>query len=234
VGRQKQRQKQRQRQRQSDRRPQTVASRPATRARKPSRGTPWVSIAAGAAVAVLVIAFAASRALSGNSATSPTPTLAPLSAAVDGISCDVSEQLAYHIHQYVELYDHGHGVNIPAEIGIPVTKRGDEFSAPCLYWLHVHAGEPDIIHVESPTQTTYTFGKFLDIWKKTASHANPPSDAFVTKLEKTPTTDVRVYLNLKPWKIGYRNIPLKEHGVITVEIGRPFVRPTPFTRWGNL
>jgi hypothetical protein len=150
------------------------------------------------------------------------------------VNCDVSEQLAYHIHQYVELYDHGKRVNLPAEIGIPVATRGNEFSAPCIYWLHVHSGEPNIIHVESPTQTTYTFGQFLDVWKKTAMTANPPGDAFITNLEKTPAADVRVYVNQKPWRLGYRSIPLKEHGVITVEMGRPFVRPAPFTQWGGL
>jgi hypothetical protein len=160
--------------------------------------------------------------------------VAPLSAAVDGVSCDVSEQLAYHIHQYIELYDNGQRVHLPAEIGIPVTQRGNEFSAPCYYWLHVHSGEPDIIHLESPTQKTYTFGQFLDIWKKTASTANPPGDAFLVKLEKTPPADVHVYVNQKPWNLGYRTIPLKEHTVITVETGKPVVPPTPYTKWGNL
>jgi hypothetical protein len=180
-----------------------------------------------------VIAFGVSRALGGSS-TSPTPTLPPLSAAVDGIKCEASEQLAYHIHQYIELYDNGRRVNLPAEIGIPVTQRGNEFSAPCYYWLHVHASYPNIIHVESPTQKTYTFGQFLDVWKKTASTANPPTDAFVLKLEQTPAREIHVYVNGKPWRFDYRTIPLTEHEVITVEIGKPLVRPPPYTAWNGL
>ncbi len=34
----------------------------------------------------------------------------------------------------------------------------------CLYPLHVHDGEPNIIHIESPIQKTYTLGNFFDIW----------------------------------------------------------------------
>src|SRR6266566_5787241 len=64
---------------------------------------------------------------------------------VDGIQCDSSEQVAYHIHTHLTVYVNGALRPIPAGIGIvtPVsqqTANGSFYGASrCYYWLHVHA-----------------------------------------------------------------------------------------------
>jgi hypothetical protein len=92
--------------------------------------------------------------------------LAPASTAangetVDGIQCNSSEQLVYHVHSHVAVFVNGVLRPIPAGIGIvqPVpqeTPNGRFYSATqCYYWLHVHA-QDGVIHIESPTLQTYT------------------------------------------------------------------------------
>ena len=89
--------------------------------------------------------------------------------AIDGISCQTSEQTLFHIHAHLTIYVNGSARQIPAAIGIPGafaqnTPQGPFIgSGNCFYWLHTHA--PDgIIHIESPIQRTYTLGEFFDEW----------------------------------------------------------------------
>lgn len=196
-----------------------------------SRGWLW-PVTAGLVVVILAVAgigFAAAH----QSASSHTPTVATQTAApsVDGIQCGAMESLAYHIHQYLELYDHGKRVQVPSEIGIP----GGEPYSTCFYWIHVHASTPDIIHVESPIHKTFTLGNFFDVWKATRNDAVPSGDAYVRKLQSAAASgQVTAYLNGKKWTGNYRSIPLKEHETITVEIGKPLVKPVLNTNWNGL
>ena len=64
------------------------------------------------------------------------------------------EQLAYHIHQHLDIYDDGRPVSVPALIGIHPT--GSTFFAD----LHTHDAT-GIIHVESATQYDYTLGQLF-------------------------------------------------------------------------
>jgi hypothetical protein len=182
----------------------------------------WVALGVGTVILALgVIVYAATR-QSGSSQNLARP--------VDGIQCGVAEALVYHIHQHLALYDHGKQLPLPSSIGIP----GSEQNATCFYWLHVHALYPNIIHVESPSQKIYTLGNFFDIWQATQSSAIPPGDGYVRRLRAAARGEVRVYYNGQLWNGGYRSIPLTAHAVITVELGRPFVPPQPFTNWGGL
>jgi hypothetical protein len=188
-------------------------------------------------IAVLVVAGAIVLAVSGvtNSAT-PTPTpipTTPPAPVVDGIPCNTSEQVAYHIHQYLELFDNGKQLSVPADIGIPSLVPGNETSATCLYWLHVHHAYANVIHVESPSAKTYTLGNFFDIWKATKKYTDPPGDAFLQRLEAAPAGNVHVFVNGKPYTKGYRTVRLTQHEVIAVELGKQ-VQPKPFSKWGNL
>ncbi|HLJ68111.1 MAG TPA: hypothetical protein VKX16_12190 [Chloroflexota bacterium] len=249
MGRQQQRrQQQRRQERQRRTRPeQTRPGQPtgATRGRPPQRrsggGTRNLIIAAAAIVAVavvvgiLVLANRPSNSATPASGTSTpaasTPVAQSLAPTVDGIQCGQMEALAYHIHQYLELFDHGKPLNVPSEIGIP----GGESNATCYYWIHVHAATPNIIHVESPIQKTFTLGNFFDIWKSTKSTAQPPGDAFVLALQRAAKAgQVTAFVQGKRWHGSYRNIPLTEHEVIAVEIGTPVVPPRPYTNWSGL
>lgn len=248
MGRQKNRQRDRRRvQRQAG------ASAPPERAtseRSGSAGLGRNTVVIGGIIMVVAIAIfvvAALRPQGANSAAKGTPTPPPISTptattasnttaapAVDGVSCGVTEQLAYHIHQHIALYDHGKYMSIPALIGIPTYVSNGQLAARCFYFIHVHPGVPNIIHVESPTQKTYTLGAFLDIWAATASTTQPKGDTFVRHLRGAGPSQVTAYLNGKRWKGNYRSIPLREHGVITLEVGKPTVPPKPFNGWAAL
>lgn len=188
-------------------------------------------VAAGA-LAVMALAavliYTAVRHSQAAATPSASQSLAP---PIDGIKCEAMEGLAYHIHQHLELYQNGKRVAVPAEIGIP----GGEQSANCYYWIHVHAGYPNIIHVESPIHKTFTLGDFFDIWSATRKDAIPAGDGYVKALRAAAARgQVTVFDNLKQWRGSYRSVPLLERGVITVEIGRPVVPPKPFKTWNGL
>jgi hypothetical protein len=137
---------------------------------------------------------------------------------IDGIRCDASEQVAYHIHAHLTVYVNGVLRPIPAGIGIvaPVaeqTANGPFDSATrCYYWLHVHA-QDGVIHVESPNNSNYTLGQFFAIWKQplTADRIGPdtgPLTVFVNGVRRTgnPAT-----------------IVLTSHEDIQVDVGAPAV-----------
>src|SRR5215813_1522896 len=74
---------------------------------------------------------------------------------VNGIQCGSKEQLAYHIHAHLTVFDNGQARSIPGGIGIPGSQVEQTTEGPvaaggqCIYWLHTHA--PDgVIHIESP------------------------------------------------------------------------------------
>ena len=67
-----------------------------------------------------------------------------------------SEGQVLHIHQHLEIFVNGRSVVVPPNIGIAA---GGAFFSP----IHTHATD-GIIHVESPTQRTFTLGQFFDVW----------------------------------------------------------------------
>ncbi len=103
------------------------------------------------------------------------PSLAGLGKAatgktVDGISCNTSEQLLFHVHTHLTIFVAGKQRSIPAGIGIAPPRGAQKTpygpfvdSGSCFYWLHTHAKD-GIIHIESPVKRTYTLGEFFDIW----------------------------------------------------------------------
>ena len=122
------------------------------------------------------------------------PVLAPASTAaigqaVDGIQCDASEQVAYHIHTHLSIFVDGTLRPVPAGIGIvspvaqPTPNGPFDGASRCYYWLHVHA-QDGVIHIESPTEQLYTLGQFFDEWQQPLSStqvgpATGPLTAFV-------------------------------------------------------
>jgi hypothetical protein len=65
------------------------------------------------------------------------------------------EQLAYHIHQHLDIFLNGKPIAVPASIGI----------FPNVYLTQLHTHDPSgIIHVESATNRHYTLGQFFAEW----------------------------------------------------------------------
>lgn len=135
---------------------------------------------------------------------------------VDGIKCQGSEQLAYHIHQHLFILVDGQPQTVPAYVGIP----GAPVLPRCIYWLHTH-DTSGVIHVESPVQALYTLGQFFDIW------GQPLSSAYVAT---HPVIGGRlsVFVDGRQYSGDPRDIPLDAHTQIVLEIGQP-VTPPQFT-----
>lgn len=162
----------------------------------------------------------------------PVPRAAPLAGTsgkaegrtVDGVGCDTSEQLVYHIHAHLTVFVNGRARAVPAGIGIPGAQAAQTPTGPfvesgrCFYWLHAHAAD-GIIHIESPVQRTYTLGDFFDEWGQPLSRTRVgPARGHVTALY-----DGRVYSG------NPRGIPLSAHAQIQLEVGAPLVAPETIT-----
>jgi hypothetical protein len=155
----------------------------------------------------------------------PAPALAGTSAAtagqaIDGISCNSSEQTVFHIHTHLTIFVNGQQRQVPAGIGIPDAvaqqTQGGPFvtSGSCFYWLHTHAAD-GIIHIESPVQRTYTLGEFFDEWGQPLGPGQVgPAQGKVT-----------VIVNGQVFKGNPRDVPLGSHENLQVEVGTPLVAP---------
>lgn len=146
--------------------------------------------------------------------------LAATGAEVDGILCNASEQLLFHIHAHLTIFVNGSPRQVPAAIGIPraryqPTPQGNVIvSGKCFYWLHTHAAD-GIIHIESPVKRTYTLGDFFDEWgQPLGPHQLGPQSGHV----------VAIY-NGKAYVGNPRDIPLNAHAQIQLEIGTPLIAP---------
>jgi len=201
----------------------------------------WIWNGAGAAViaaAVIVLVLLLRSPNAGQATSSPptpgtTPTsgsllLAPVGSprgtAVDGIQCQSTEQVAYHIHAHVAVYVNGVARLIPEGVGItPPRQEVSTSEGPyvlggtCFYWLHTHTND-GIIHIESPTQQTYTLGQFFDIWGQplSATQAGPATGALI------------VYVNGQRYAGDPRAITLTAHELIQLDVGTDFP-PQPFS-----
>lgn len=153
------------------------------------------------------------------------PTLASTASAatgqtVDGIECQTSEQVLFHIHAHLAIFVNGVPRQVPYGLGIvqPQTQNTPEgpfvTSGTCFYWLHTHAAD-GIIHIESPVAATYTLGEFFDIWgEPLAGDRVGPSIGPVVAL-----------FNGRRYTGNIRNIPLEAHAEIQLDVGRPLVAP---------
>jgi hypothetical protein len=158
----------------------------------------------------------------------PIPAVPPLASTangatggkVDGISCQTSEQLVFHIHAHLTVFVNGSPRQVPAGIGIPGAQGQNSptgtfiTGGTCLYWLHTHAAD-GIIHVESPVQRTYTLGQVFNIWGQPLGPGRAgPASGKVTAL-----------YNGQVYRGDPRNIPLHAHAQIQLEVGKPLIAP---------
>ncbi|HEY5006310.1 MAG TPA: hypothetical protein VII61_24325 [Ktedonobacteraceae bacterium] len=205
---------------------QATAQRRATLVK---RGVAGIIVGVVLIVAINFFTGLANRNSSGATATQPSPTAASastptsvsdqssLAPAVDGVLCNLSEQLAYHIHAHLSIYISGKAVPVSESIGI---------TSSCIYWLHTH-DTSGIIHIESPTQKTYTLGNFLDLWQQQFSQLQYPA-------QLDQSTGWQVYVNGKLYADSFRSIPLNVHTLITLAYQSPGVKPDTAFNWGDL
>jgi hypothetical protein len=161
------------------------------------------------------------------------PTPGPATAA--GIPCDSLQHSQVHYHSAIQIVYEGTVHPIPANIGI----SGDPASPTCYYWLHVHAADPNTIHIESPANQTFTLGQFFAVWtawnKAQGLPAEPLDATHVSSFTLTPEQKLVVYIDLQdgkgaqPYTGNPNAIVLKSHEVITLEITPPTVTSPSFT-----
>jgi hypothetical protein len=143
---------------------------------------------------------------------------------VDGIQCQGTEQVLFHIHAHLTVFVNGAPRRIPYGIGIPGALVSRTPAGPyvatgsCFYWLHTHAAD-GIIHIESPVQRTYTLGNFFDVWGQPLG----PNEVGPVSGPVTALYDGQVFSG------NPRDIPLTKHAQIQLEVGRPLVAPARIT-----
>jgi hypothetical protein len=175
-------------------------------------------VIAGAVIVVNQLSSSSPSLLAGTDGQAQGPT-------VDGISCDTSEQVVYHIHAHLAVYTNGTSRIIPEGIGVvPPTQIVQTSGGPivvagkCFYWLHSHTAD-GIIHVESPSQRVYTLGNYFDIWNQPLSATQVgPAHGQVT-----------AYVDGEPFNSDLRSIPLNAHTLIQLDVGNASPGPQPFT-----
>jgi len=148
---------------------------------------------------------------------------------IDGIKCETSEQLLFHVHSHLAIFVNGQQRSIPMGIGIAPPRQTQAgatgtfvVAGTCFYWLHAHTSD-GIIHIESPIQRTYTLGNYFDIWHQPLSSTQVgPAHGPVT-----------AYRNGQLFTGDPRNITVGAHVVIQLDVGTkvPFKN---FTAWNGL
>ncbi|HSP09153.1 MAG TPA: hypothetical protein VLU92_06115 [Candidatus Dormibacteraeota bacterium] len=197
---------------------------------KPARGRdiPLLPIAVGGILLALTIGLIVY--VVANNRPTPGPT------TVAGIPCDSLEHTQVHYHAALQVMYQGNVVSLPDNAGIMTGSSG---SATCFYWLHVHASDKNVIHVESPASQTFTLGQFIAVWASWAKlngDAVPSLDStHVTTIALTSGQALATYIDLQDGKgpqlfTGDPNsIVLKSHEVITLEITPPASTPPAVT-----
>jgi hypothetical protein len=146
-------------------------------------------------------------------------------APVDGIQCQTSEQMLFHIHAHLAVFVDGRQRLVPEGIGIPPPRSEQQTSegrfvaaGACFYWLHSHTAD-GIIHIESPVQRTYTLGEYFDIWRR-------PLGRSEVGPARGPVT---AYLDGRRFAGDPRSIPLTNHALVQLDLGSPAVPPASFS-----
>lgn len=131
---------------------------------------------------------------------------------IDGIRCDRQEGAVEHIHASLQLYDRGHAVTVPADIGISQ-------SANCLYWIHTH-DTSGIIHIESPVKRRFTLGEVFDIWGPDLTWTKAGSMSAPHGRRLSIWVDGTAWHGSDP-----RAIVLHDRETIVIQNGPPFATP---------
>jgi hypothetical protein len=134
---------------------------------------------------------------------------------IDGIKCETSEKVAFHIHAHLAIFVNGKQKQVPFGIGIgPPLKGANSAAGPfvtqgsCFAWLHTHTAD-GIIHEEAPTKQSFSLGQFFAVYgQKLSSTQVGPAHGKVTAL-----------VNGKVWSGQPSAIPLADHALIQLDVG---------------
>src|SRR6266849_108573 len=205
-----------------------------TRAKAPQRGTksksgrrlppkvksgpdiPWLAVA----VLGILVALAIGLGIYAYANNRPTPT--PTAA---GVPCDRLEQTQVHYHAALQIVHEGVLTHLPANLGIVTNSTG---AASCYYWLHVHADNPDVIHIESPANDKFNLGQFFAVWTAWNKNSGLPSEKLYVYVDASDGKGPQLFTG-DPTKIE-----LAKHEVISLVISSETTAPTPPTfNWSS-
>jgi hypothetical protein len=184
----------------------------------------------GAVLIVIILAIIISQLVvhAGSQSTGGSTSLTTKPAtgqAVDGLLCLPEQGGGMHIHQYLQLYINGQRVNANPGIGLVD-------SANCLYPLHVHDKEANIIHNESSVQTTFTLGQFFDIWGVKLSSAQV-GQYKVDSSHKLVVEILDTNGKMTTYTGNPYDLPLQNFQTVYVLYNSPNVTPVPYDGWGS-
>ena len=128
----------------------------------------------------------------------------PSATVIQGVHCDPTEGIEFHVHAHLDVMVDGKSVTVPAGIGIIPNE--------CLYWLHTH-NTSGVIHIESPQQMTFTLGQFIQVWDNTPN-ISPNFEQLING-----DKNFKVFVNGFEYKDGYDKIPLTAHDEIVIVSG---------------
>ena len=118
-----------------------------------------------------------------------------------------------HLHQHLDLYVDGEKVTVPAQIGIDAA---DAFISD----LHTHDTN-GIMHVESPTQRSFSLGQFFAVW------GLPLSADCIGSLCDEGAKQLRVWINGDEVTADPTRVVLEEHQEIVIAYGTAAQVPDP-------
>lgn len=184
----------------------------------------------GAILIVIILAIVIGQmVVRGGAKTNSNPTTltvnAPTGQAVDGLTCQLEQGGAMHIHEYLDLYINGQRVNANPGIGLVD-------SANCLYPLHVHDKEANVIHVESSTVATFTLGQFFDVWGVKLSSAQV-GQYKVDSAHKLVVEVLDANGNMTPYTGNPYDLTLQEKQTIYILYNSPNVKPVVWDGWSS-
>jgi hypothetical protein len=143
----------------------------------------------------------------------------PAYPAIDGIPCQNSEQLNYHVHAHLTIYVNGQNFPLPTDLGIASDQS-------CFYWLHTHDSS-GVIHIEAPSARTFTLNTFFQEWS-----ARFPQMTYPTELDST--AGWVAYVDGKPYTGDFHSITLVAHKLITLAYNSPGIKPDTTYAWQGL
>lgn len=199
---------------------------------KSGAGVPLLPVVAGTILGLLTIALIAAIVILQRPQSSNTP-------AVAGIPCDSLEHTQVHYHAALQILYYGTTTNLRDNTGIQTDSAGN---VKCYYWLHVHATQKNIIHIESPASQTFTVGQFFEVanaWSSSNGYGAMKLDAtHVATFTLQPGDKIVAYVDLNDGK-GPKvidgdpsTIQLRQHEVITIEVvqaGASAITPPGFS-----
>jgi hypothetical protein len=182
-----------------------------------------VAVVAGVVVVVLVtvsvLAFLAFKRINDSLTTNRV-------VAVNAIPCDQLEHTKVHYHTEMQILNAGNRLAIPTGIGRNVD---------CYYWLHMHAGEPGMIHIEAPLDRSFTLADFFEVWAAWSGQKEFIDPMHVSTISLTEGQKLVVYVDKGDGPTVYTGNPaqivLENREVITLEITPPGVVPPPTYTW---